>query len=103
MPSCATTSSTVVITSATTGTTLVSATSSIPLTFAGTLTRTTDCTLSLHDALPISWADATIAITPATATNAVGTNHTLTITVTAVGTTIANGTATASKMGRAHG
>src|SRR5438093_515984 len=43
-----------------------------------------------------TWVDAAIAITPATATNAVGTNHTLTITVTAVGTTVGNGTATAS-------
>src|SRR5439155_1357319 len=87
---------TVVITSAATGTTVVSATSSIPLTGDGSVTRTTNVTAgnsttanttSLHDALPIS---------PATATNAVGTNHTLTITVTAVGTTLGDGTATAS-------
>src|SRR5437867_1095413 len=70
-----TASCTVVITSATTGTTVVSATSSIPLTGDGSVNRTTDgtagYTVSLHNALPIS----TIAITPATATNAVGTNH----------------------------
>src|SRR5439155_21809706 len=40
--------------------------------------------------------DAPITITPPTATNAVGTNHTLTITVTASGGTLDNGTATAS-------
>src|SRR5207249_193636 len=91
-----TASCTVVITSATTGTTVVSATSSIPLTGDGSVTRTTDGTAGNSAPASKTWADATIAITPATATNAVGTNHTLTITVTAVGTTVANGTATAS-------
>src|SRR2546425_535031 len=92
----ATASCTVVITSATTGTTVVSATSSIPLTDAGSATRTTDGTAGNSGPASKTWVDATIAITPATATNAAGTNHTLTITVTAVGTTIGNGTATAS-------
>src|SRR5438876_21765 len=41
-------------------------------------------------------ADANIQITPATAVNAVGTNHTLTITVNSVNTTLGSGTATAS-------
>src|SRR5439155_90133 len=80
----ATASCTVVITSGTTGTTLVSATSSIPLT--GHRSVTPIPTRRSSDLAPASktWADATIAITPAAATNAVGTNHTLTITVTAV-------------------
>src|SRR2546425_658104 len=75
---------------------MVSATSSIPLTGDGSVTRTTDGTAGNSGTASKTWADATIAITPATATNAVGTNHTLTITVTAVGTTLGNGTATAS-------
>src|SRR5205814_1125815 len=86
----------VVITSATTGTNVDSATSSIPLTGDGSVARTTDSTAGNSGPASKTWVDATIAITPATATNAVGTNHTLTITVTAVGTTIGNGTATAS-------
>src|SRR5439155_1471555 len=89
-------SCTVVITSATTGTTVVSATSSIPLTGDAPVTLTTFPTRRTSDLASKTWADATIAITPATATNAVGTNHTLTITVTAVGTTLGNGSATAS-------
>src|SRR5207249_2374638 len=84
----ATASCTVVITSATTGTTVVSATSSIPLTGDGSVTRTTNSTAGNSGPANKTWVDATIAITPATATNAVGTNHALTITVTAVGTTI---------------
>src|SRR5439155_1256492 len=75
-------SCTVVITSATTGTTVVSATSSIPLTGDGSVTRTTDGTAGNSGTASKTWADATIAITPATATNALGTNHTLTITLT---------------------
>src|SRR5207247_1724641 len=92
----ATASCTVVITSGTTGTTVVSATSSIPLTGGGSVNRTTDGAAGNSGPASKTWADATIAITPATATNAVGTNHTLTITVTAVGTTLGSGTATAS-------
>src|SRR3989441_812771 len=92
----ATASCTVVIPSATTGTTVVSATSSIPLTDAGSVTRTTNGTAGNSGPASKTSVDATIAITPATSTNAVGTNHTLTITVTAVGTTVGNGTATAS-------
>src|SRR5207247_2248637 len=92
----ATASCTVVITSSTTGTTVVSATSSIPLTGDGSVNRTTNGTAGNSGPASKTWEDATIAITPATATNAVGTNHTLTITVTAVGSSIGNGTATAS-------
>src|SRR5437667_454162 len=92
----ATASCTVVITSATTGTTVVSATSSTPPTRGASDLRTTDGTAGNSGPASKTWVDATIAITPATATNAVGTNHTLTITVTAVGTTLGNGTATAS-------
>src|SRR5439155_11377702 len=88
----ATASCTVVITSAATGTTVVSATSSIPLTGDGSVTRTTNGTAGNSGTASKTWVDATIAITPATATNAVGTNHTLTITVTAVGTTERDGT-----------
>src|SRR5207247_2483283 len=89
-------SCTVVITSATTGTTVVSATSSIPLTGDGSVTRTTDGTAGNSGTASKTWADATIAITPSTAPIPSGTNHTLTITVIAVGTTVGNGTATAS-------
>src|SRR5439155_1362942 len=85
-----------VITSATTGTTVVSATSSIPLTGDGSVSRTTNGTAGNSGPASKTCVDATIAITPATATNAVGTNHTLTITVTAVGTTLGDGTAKAS-------
>src|SRR5438309_553981 len=92
----ATASCTVVITSATTGTTVVSATSSIPLTGEGSVTRTTNGTAGNSGPASKTWVDASIAITPAAATNAVGTNHTLTITVTAAGSTIGSGTATAS-------
>src|SRR5438034_502508 len=87
---------TVVITSGTTGTTVVSATSSIPLTGDGLVNRSRN----RHAGTLCDWSSAVgsadLAITPATATNAVGTNHTLTITVTAVGTTVGDGTATAS-------
>src|SRR5205809_5893496 len=91
-----TASCTVVITSAATGTTVVSATSSIPLTGQGSVTRTTNGTGGNSGTASKTWVEVTIAITPATATNAVNTNHTLTITVAAVGTTVGNGTATAS-------
>src|SRR5262249_62403694 len=81
--------------------TVVSATSDIPLAGDGSVTRTTDGSSTpsgLVNSGPASktWADAKIAITPATATNAVNTNHTLTITVTSVGANLGNGTATAS-------
>src|SRR5438093_570776 len=94
----ATASCTVVITSATTGTTVVSATSSSEERRAGTASRTTEGPASNSNPASKTWADAAIAITPATATNAVGTNHSLTITVTAVGTTVGNGSAAASLM-----
>src|SRR5947208_7301947 len=80
----ATASCTVVITSGTTGTTVVSATSSIPLTGGGSVNRTTNGTAGNSAPSSKTRTDATIAITPAAANNAVGTNNTLTITVTAV-------------------
>src|SRR5207245_2662853 len=89
----ATASCTVVITSATTGTTVVAAPSSIPLTGDGSVSRTTNGTAGNSGPASKTWVDATIAITPATATNAVGTNHTLTITVNSVNTTLGSGTA----------
>src|SRR5439155_366331 len=92
----ATGSCTVVITSATTGTTVVSATSSIPLTDAGSITRTTNGTAGNSAPASKTWADATIAITPALFPYATLFRSTLTITVTAVGTTLGGGTATAS-------
>src|SRR5438876_1018788 len=85
-----------VMISATTGTTVVSANSYIPLTGDGSVTRTTDGTAVNTSTASQTWADATFASAPSTAALAVGTNHTLTITVTAVGTTVGNGTATAS-------
>ena len=89
-------SCTVVITSATVGTTKVSATSSIPLAGAGSLSRTTDGTGSNSSPAEKTWVDANIQIAPATATNAAGTNHTLTITVNTSGGTIAAGGGTAT-------
>src|SRR5437867_11815070 len=91
----ATASCIVVITSATTGTTVVSATSSIPLTGEGSVTRTTDGTAGSSGPASKTWVDAAILINPPTATNNVGTNHTLTITVTAAGGKLGSGTATA--------
>src|SRR5439155_173872 len=98
-------SCTVVITSATPGTTVVSATSNIPvsnLSGSDTVTRTTGTAANTavggSGNASKSWVDANIQITPPTATNAVGTNHVLTITVNAPGGTIDAGphTATAS-------
>ena len=57
---------------------------------------TAGCTVNCDDATK-HWVDAFIQITPQNATNAVGTNHTLTITVNATGGgVLAAGTATAS-------
>ena len=79
----ATASCTVTITSAVAGTTVVSATSNIPVNGV-TITRTTNTAVNTAaggsgnaNKLWIA-PDANIQITPATATNAVGTNHTLT-------------------------
>src|SRR5439155_387889 len=83
-------------TAPTTGTTVVSAASSIPLTVLFSVTLRTHPTSRLFPSTTLFRSEVTIAITPATATNAVNTNHTLTITVTAVGTTVGNGSATAS-------
>src|SRR5206468_2575026 len=90
----ATASCTVVITSGTTGTTVVSATSSIPLTGDGSVNRTTNGTAGSSGPASKTWVDASIAITPATATTALCTNPTLSRTVTAAGTTLGDGTAT---------
>src|SRR5439155_1433881 len=86
----ATASCTVIITSATTGTTVVSATSSIPLTDAGSVPRTTNGTRSEERRVGKECGDGRMAITPAKANNAMCTNHTLTITVTDMGTMLVN-------------
>jgi hypothetical protein len=90
---------TVTISSATVGTTVVSATSSIGV--AGeTIVRTTGTPANLAAGgtgnASKTWVNANIQITPATATNPIGTNHVLLITVNAIGGTLANGTATAN-------
>ena len=101
----ATASCTVTITSATTGTTVVSATSDIHV--AGqTVTRSTataiNNTAAGHTVPNASkvWVDGWIEITPVTDTNAVGTNHVLTITVHAVNGLLDAGTfpATATRV-----
>jgi hypothetical protein len=98
-------SCTVVITSAVAGTTDVEASAGISLQgVAGSLTRTTGTVANVTAGCPQNcnnasktWVDAYIQIAPPTATNLVGTNHTLTITVNATnGGILANGTATAS-------
>ncbi len=90
------------ITSATTGTTVVSAASSIPLTGEGSVPRTTDGTAGNSNPAGKTWVDAAILINPPTATNNIGTNHTLTITVNSSGGNLDSGTATASKLYRGH-
>ena len=98
----ATASCTVTITSAVVGTTVVSATSRHPGQRRQTITRTTGTAVNTASGgsgnASRTWVDANIQITPATANNAVGTNHVLTITVNAFGGTIDAGphTATAS-------
>src|SRR5262249_12264633 len=78
----ATASCTVTINSRTPGTTVISATSDIPVNGV-TITRTTGTAVNIaaggSDNAQKLWEqpDANIQITPATATNAVGTNHTL--------------------------
>ncbi len=58
---------------------------------SGTFTRTTDTTHGSSGAASKTYVDASIVITPATATNAVGTPHTITATVTSTdGTTPSN-------------
>ena len=100
----ATASCTVTITSAVAGTTTVQATSSVGFTNAtGNVTRTTGtatnvtagCTANCGNANK-AWGDVFIQISPQNASNAVGTNHVLTITVNATGGTLVSGTATAS-------
>src|SRR4029079_1750184 len=100
----ATASCTVTITSNVTGTSVVSATSDIPVN-GQTITRTTNTPVNTTAGgsgnASKAWVDANIQIAPANATNAVGTNHVLTITINALGGTIAAGphTATASISG----
>ena len=81
----ATASCTVTITSAVAGTTVVSASSNVPVSGVS-IARTTDPDGSLAgpggtDNAEKVWVDANISITPQTDTNAVNTNHVLTITV----------------------
>src|SRR5262249_35091031 len=80
-----TASCTVTITSTATGTTVVSATSNIPVS-GQTISRTTATNPGPGGSgnAQKTWVDANIQITPASATNAVGTNHVLTITVNAL-------------------
>src|SRR5262249_24923669 len=83
------------------GTTVVQATSNIPVN-GQIIPRTTNTAVNTAAGgsgnANKTWVNANIQITPATATNAVGTNHVLTITVNALGGTIDAGphTATAS-------
>src|SRR4029079_7554058 len=77
------------ISSAATGTTVVSATSNVPVN-GQTISRTTATNPGPGGSGNASktWVNANIQITPPTATNAVGTNHVLTITVNAINGTI---------------
>ena len=92
-------SCTVVITSTAAGTSTVHATSTFSV--AGqSVTRATSTSANTaaggsNDATK-NWVDANLSITPATATNAVTTNHTLTITVAGVPGGIDPGTYTAT-------
>src|SRR6185312_4771653 len=100
----ATSSCTVTIPSAVAGLTQVQATSAISFMNAlgGPLTRTTGTADNITAGCPANcgnankvWVDAYIQITPQNAANAVGTHHTLTITVTATnGGILQAGTAT---------
>src|SRR5580765_6967864 len=88
----------VVITSSTVGTSVVQATTTLTVNTV-VLTRTTgDANVGDGPNAQKVWVDANIQISPPTATNAVGTNHVLTITVNAINGTIDAGphTATAS-------
>src|SRR5262249_10381391 len=87
----------VVITSSTVGTTTLNASTTVTVTGV-VLTRTTNGLAGNSGPAEKNWVDANIQIAPTTATNAVGSNHVLTITVNALGGTIDAGphTATAS-------
>src|SRR2546426_996040 len=89
-------SCTVVITSATTGTTVVSATSSIPLTGDGSVTRTTDGTAGNSGTASKTWVDAFFLMIRRPPRSTLLPYTTLFRSVTAVGTTLGNGSATAS-------
>src|SRR5262249_36438864 len=90
-----TASCTVVIRSTTTGTSVVHAASTIPVSGVGRASWREGEGINGNDANK-EWRDGSMQITPATATNAVGTNHTLTITVNGGNGTLGSGTATAS-------
>src|SRR5262249_37624367 len=93
----ATASCTVVITSTAVGSTVVSATSNIPVSGVS-IVRTTGANPGPGGSGNASknWVDANIQISPTTASNAVGANHVLTIIVNALGATIDAGPHTAS-------
>src|SRR5262249_43768399 len=104
-PSCnysgggASASCTVTITSSTVGTTIVQATSNIPV-GGQTITRTTE-KAAKRDAggsgnAAKAWGGKNIVDAAAAGTNPVNTNHVLTITVNAIGGTLSASTATAS-------
>src|SRR5262249_11600818 len=90
-------SCTVVITSNAVGTTVVHAATDVTVSGVA-LHRETDGANGNSGNANKNWVDANINISPANATNEIGTNHVLTITVNALGGTIEAGphTATAS-------
>src|SRR5262249_38305307 len=90
-----TASCTVVIRSTTTGTSVVHAASDIPVS-GQTIHRETDGTGSNSNDANKVWVDANIQITPATETNEVGSNHSLTIPVNRVYGTLRCSAAAAS-------
>src|SRR5262249_27849519 len=87
----------VVITSSTVGTSVLNASTTVVVNGVS-LTRTTNGLAGNSGPATKNWVDANINISPATASNEIGTNHVLTITVNALGGTIDAGphTATAS-------
>ena len=94
-----TASCTVTITSSVVGTTVVQATSNIPVSGV-VIPRTTGTAANTASGgsgnASKSWVDANIQISPASATDEVGDNHVLTITVNALGGTIDAGSHTAT-------
>src|SRR5262249_18392205 len=88
----------VVITSALTGTSVIRASTNVAVSGLMLHRETGDAHAGDGPNAQKVWVDANIQISPPTATNAVGTNHVLTITVNAIGGTIDAGphTATAS-------
>src|SRR5438093_677493 len=92
----ATASCTVVITSATTGSTGAWLNSCLPLTGDASVYLNTNGAAGTSGPASKTSADATIAITPASATNAVGANHSFPTRRSSDLTTLGDGTATAS-------